>query len=46
MGNTVNNNQFVCVNVLTSQANGDDNVYGDSVLDEIFGPSSLIQDIP
>jgi hypothetical protein len=32
MGNTNNNNQFVCANVLTSPANGDDNVFGDSAL--------------
>jgi len=32
MGNTVNNNQFICSNVLTSPANGDDNVFGDSAL--------------
>ena len=27
MGNTVNNNQFVCTNILTSPANGDDNEF-------------------
>jgi hypothetical protein len=29
VGSTTNNNDFVCVNVLTSPANGDDNVLGD-----------------
>jgi hypothetical protein len=29
VGSTTNNNDFVCVNVLTSPANGDDNVFGD-----------------
>jgi hypothetical protein len=46
MGSSTNNNQFVCPNVLASPANGNDNVFGDSVLDEVFGPSSLIPDIP
>jgi hypothetical protein len=32
MGSTTNNNQFVCTNVLTSPANGDDDVFGDSAL--------------
>jgi hypothetical protein len=32
MGNPTNNNQFICSNVLTSPANGDDNVFGDSAL--------------
>ena len=32
MNNPTNNNQFVCSNVLTSPANGNDNVYGDSAL--------------
>jgi hypothetical protein len=32
MGSTTNNNQFVCTNVLTSSANGDDDVFGDSAL--------------
>ena len=31
-GSTTNNNQFVCSNVLTSPANGDDDVFGDSAL--------------
>ena len=46
MGNTVNNNEFVCTNILTSPDNGDDNEFGDTVLDEVFGPSSLIPNIP
>ena len=29
-----NNNQFVCNNVLTSPANGDDNEFGDSALEQ------------
>ena len=32
IGSTTNNNQFVCLNILTSPANGDDNVFGDSAL--------------
>ena len=32
VGSTTNNNDFVCVNVLTSPANGDDDVFGDSAL--------------
>jgi hypothetical protein len=32
MNNPTNNNQFICTNVLTSPANGDDNVFGDSAL--------------
>jgi hypothetical protein len=35
MGTTTNNNQFVCLNILTSPANGDDNAFGDTV----FGQS-------
>lgn len=30
----------------TSPANGDDNEFGGTVIDEVFGPSSLIPDIP
>ena len=32
IGSTTNNNQFVCDNILTSPANGDDNEFGDSAL--------------
>ena len=32
MNNPTNNNQFICTNVLTSPANGNDNVFGDSAL--------------
>jgi hypothetical protein len=32
MGASTNNNDFTCTNVLTSPANGDDNVFGDSAL--------------
>ena len=32
IGSTTNNNQFVCLNILTSPANGDDDVFGDSAL--------------
>jgi hypothetical protein len=32
MGNPTNNNDFVCSNVLTSPANGDDDVFGDSAI--------------
>lgn len=31
---------------LTSPGNGDDNEFGGTVIDEVFGPSSLIPDIP
>jgi hypothetical protein len=49
MGDSENNNQFICTNILTSPANGDDDVFGDSALgevltstasDEVFGPVS------
>jgi hypothetical protein len=49
MGDSENNNQFICTNILTSPANGDDNEFGDSALeevltstasDEVFGPIS------
>jgi hypothetical protein len=33
LGSPENNNQFVCNNILTSPANGDDNVFGDSALE-------------
>ncbi len=47
MGSPVNNNQFSCDNDLTSPANGDDNEFIDEVfVDEVFGPISLIPDIP
>ncbi len=32
MGTTTNNNDFVCTNILTSPANGDDDVFGDSAI--------------
>ena len=38
MASTTNNNDFVCTNILTSPANGEDDVFGDSALDEVFGP--------
>jgi hypothetical protein len=49
MGNAENNNQFTCDNNLIDPANGDDNEFGDSALeevltstasDEVFGPIS------
>jgi hypothetical protein len=49
MADAENNNQFTCDNTLTSPANGDDNEFGDSALeevltstasDEVFGPIS------
>ena len=46
LGSTTNNNQFICTNILTSPANGDDNEFGDILIDEVFGPSSLLPDIP
>ena len=42
MDSPVNNNQFSCDNDLTSPANGDDNEF----IDEVFGPTSLIPNIP
>ena len=33
LGSPTNNNQFVCSNILTSPANGDDDVFGDSALE-------------
>ncbi|MDW0197597.1 MAG: hypothetical protein QOD16_02530 [Nitrososphaeraceae archaeon] len=33
MGNPTNNNDFECNNILTSPANGDDDVFGDSALE-------------
>ena len=42
MGNPTNNNNFECNNVLTSPANGDDDEFGDSALDEVFGPTGPI----
>ena len=46
-----NNNQFVCENTLIDPANGDDNEFLDetfvvSAIDEVFGPVTLIPDIP
>jgi hypothetical protein len=32
MNNPTNNNQFICSNVLTSPANGNDNIFGDNAL--------------
>jgi len=48
MDSPVNNNQFSCDNDLTSPANGDDNEFVDEVLvlDEVFGPTSLIPNVP
>jgi len=47
MGSPVNNNQFDFTNTLTSPANGDDNEFIDEVfIDEVFGPTTLIPDIP
>jgi hypothetical protein len=40
IGSTTNNNQFVCPNVLTSPANGDDNEFGDSALEEVLGTTA------
>jgi len=34
MDSSTNNNQFICTNILTSPANGDDDVFGDSALFE------------
>ncbi|MDP9305310.1 MAG: hypothetical protein M3O68_03080 [Thermoproteota archaeon] len=32
MGSSTNNNDFICTNILTSPANGDVDVFGDSAL--------------
>jgi hypothetical protein len=32
MGSSTNNNDFICTNILTSPANGDDDVFEDSAL--------------
>ena len=34
MGRQLTNNEFVCINILTSPANGDDNEFGDSALEQ------------
>ncbi len=34
MGNPTNNNQWLCTNTLTSPANGDDDEFGDSALEQ------------
>ena len=46
MGSTTNNNQFSCDNDLIDPANGDDNENLDLGIDEVFGPITLIPDIP
>jgi hypothetical protein len=46
MGSTTNNNLFSCDNDLIDPSNGDDNEFVDEVLDEVFGPITLIPDIP
>jgi hypothetical protein len=48
LGSPVNNNQFECTNTLIDPANGDDNEFVDEVLvvDEVFGSTTLIPDIP
>ena len=43
ISSTTNNNQFVCLNILTSPANGDDDVFGDSAL-ESSASSVLVYD--
>jgi hypothetical protein len=40
MDSPTNNNQFECTNTLIDPANGDDNEFGDSALDEVFGSIS------
>jgi hypothetical protein len=48
MGTTTTTTQFECNNDLIDPANGDDNEFVDEVfvLDEVFGPITLIPDIP
>ncbi len=35
-----NDNSFTCDNLLTSPANGDDDEFGDSALDQVFGTTA------
>ena len=42
IGSTTNNNDFVCTNILTSPANGDDNEFGDSALVSGYGVALVI----
>jgi hypothetical protein len=46
MGSTTNDNRFTCTNGLTEPANGDDNENVDIGIDEVFGTTTLIPDIP
>ena len=46
LGSPLNDNRFTCTNDLIEPANGDDNENVDIVIDEIFGTTTLIPDIP
>jgi len=46
LGSPLNDNRFTCTNGLTEPANGDDNENVDIVIDEVFGTTTLIPDIP
>ena len=46
LGSPLNDNRFTCTNDLTEPANGDDNENVDIVIDEVFGTTTLIPDIP
>jgi hypothetical protein len=46
LGSPLNDNRFTCTNDLTELANGNDNENVDIVIDEVFGTTTLIPDIP
>ena len=46
LGSPLNDNRFTCTNDLIEPANGDDNENVDIVIDEVFGTTTLIPDIP
>ena len=46
LGSPLNDNRFTCTNDLTEPANGDDNENVDFGIDEVFGTTTLIPDIP
>jgi hypothetical protein len=46
LGSPLNDNRFTCTNDLTEPANGDDNENVNIVIDEVFGTTTLIPDIP
>jgi len=46
LGSPLNDNRFTCTNDLIEPANGDDNENVDIAIDEVFGTTTLIPDIP